>query len=1809
MSRECVYNVRDRFLTQVVTSTALLTLTFLAPFAPLAQGADALKYDKNYFVTGDYTVAGVGLRGTGVKGVAKGNITITGVPCTSGVGALTYEPCSTPGAVASDIVAAFLYWETEEATQNSSASGYFDGKAITGAAIGNSKNASCEGANGAAGPPGTYGHVYRADVLPLLQVDTTNNIRLANGTHTVNVGADSGQPNGALPHTNGASLVVVYKVVVPGNPLIAPLKSVVLYDGAYTMATGTPAFTQTIGGFYQATGFGATMAQIVSNGQSNFAENLSVNGTVISTSPFTGKSGVRWDNPTFGISLAPNAATYSTQVTSGNGQVCLTWAAVVTSTPVVDSDYDGLLDVWETKGIHLNTGTSTTPATFGGCSDYPADPCVNLPAMGANPLVRDVFVQIDWMHGYVGEGSGGTDGGGSHDHKPTQNALNMVCSTFAIHGIAMHFDVGNNYQGQPCIIPANDSHGNQLAQGGSDIPENSLLCPNAATSTCTYTETFPVLSFKRGFISVRDGDPTLNLPAHFSHERKDSFHYVLFTHALAGPFGATGAPLTKDPTSVSGIADRPGGDVMVTLGLWRTDVPTTDQVGTDLIQAGTLMHELGHNFDLSHYGLNRTPNCAPQYASVMNYLYQTRGLTDAFGNEHIDYSYGLVSPALSENNPTHILFPLLYRIRYYAPLNSAVNTAGQAAKVFCSGAPITNGALAIRLESSGLSAPDWSNGTGDTASPPLDLNFDGVFGQTFHDQPDWSSLNLQQVGGRPNANGASGDVGFADEGFADEGFADEGFADEGFADEGFADEGITDGDVDLNTNILSGAPLPTSLTATNTINSIQLAWLPPSAGQVSYYNIYRCAIIAPTTSCTLSTTPFKTAAGGTATPGFTDTVNDTTDSGAGGSAACSTSTCYNTTYTYQVTAVISAAGTPAESGPTNTATSEVTHLFVVGNSQTLVYGATALPIPNPTYTVYGDVSSSLTSGVTCVYAPASPRNVGTYSIVCSGPATTSATDGVTYNAAYLSYTPGVLTITQRSITVTAAASSKVYDGGLTSTATPTITTGSLAYGDSVTWTETYDNLNVGTTHVMTPAGVVNDGNSGNNYKIAFVTISTGIITPAPLTARITGSQTYGGTALAYVPSYTGLVGGDTSSVVTGTLTCSTNATSASPLGNSYTISNCSGLTASNYTISYSYGTFTVNPAPLTANITGSQTYGGTNPSFTPAYVGLVNNDPSSVVSGTLTCGDTATAASPVTGSYSTSGCSGLTASNYTISYSYGAFTVNPASLTANITGSQTYGGANPSFTPAYVGLVNSDPSSVVSGTLSCGDTATAASPVTGSYSTSGCLGLTTVNYTIKYSYGTFTINPAPLTANITGSQTYGGTNKGFSVSGYGPPSFVNGDSSSVVSGTLTCSSSAALTVGSYGNAISGCTGLTAANYTISYAPGNFTVNAASLTISVTGSEYYMGPATFMASNYSGFTNGDTASVLTGTLTCTVTPGMNVGVYANAISGCGGLAAANYTIGYASGNFTVGAASQSITFAPLSSEPFGIADFTVSATATSGLGVTFTATGNCTVTPAGLVHLVSTGICNVTAAQTGGLDYQPATSVTQSFTITAIDFTTLVLGGSPSAVSTATTTGINMTSSTNQTAAAWLPAPLPVGSAFTTQFSFQISASAPGATIADGFAFVIQNSLAGTGALGTTGMGGFLGYQGLTNSLAVEFDTYQNDWDPNANHVAIQSNYTGANSASHNGVDYPTPTISAVNTVAIPTLAEGSHTVIITYDGSTLTVSLDRTSVVSASVNLSNLGLDPNGNAVVGFTAATGDASQVTQISSWSFTSN
>lgn len=78
-------------------------------------------------------------------------------------------------------------------------------------------------------------------------------------------------------------------------------------------------------------------------------------------------------------------------------------------------------------------------------------------------------------------------------------------------------------------------------------------------------------------------------------------------------------------------------------------------------------------------------------------------------------------------------------------------------------------------------------------------------------------------------------------------------------------------------------------------------------------------------------------------------------------------------------------------------------------------------------------------------------------------------------------------------------------------------------------------------------------------------------------------------------------------------------------------------------------------------------------------------------------------------------------------------------------------------------------------------------------------------------------------------------------------------------------------------------------------------------------------------------------------------------------------------------------SQTISFGSLKDKTLGDPDFTVKATASSGLKVTFTARGACTVKN-GRVHLVSAGVCSITAAQPGNEQYAAAQSVTRSFDV-------------------------------------------------------------------------------------------------------------------------------------------------------------------------------------------------------------------------------
>jgi hypothetical protein len=84
-------------------------------------------------------------------------------------------------------------------------------------------------------------------------------------------------------------------------------------------------------------------------------------------------------------------------------------------------------------------------------------------------------------------------------------------------------------------------------------------------------------------------------------------------------------------------------------------------------------------------------------------------------------------------------------------------------------------------------------------------------------------------------------------------------------------------------------------------------------------------------------------------------------------------------------------------------------------------------------------------------------------------------------------------------------------------------------------------------------------------------------------------------------------------------------------------------------------------------------------------------------------------------------------------------------------------------------------------------------------------------------------------------------------------------------------------------------------------------------------------------------------------------------------------------------FTINGTAQTITFSALPDRTFGDAPFGVSASASSGLPVSFSAAGNCTIAGA-TVTLTGAGSCSITARQPGDVDHTPAPDVTRTFTI-------------------------------------------------------------------------------------------------------------------------------------------------------------------------------------------------------------------------------
>jgi hypothetical protein len=217
--------------------------------------------------------------------------------------------------------------------------------------------------------------------------------------------------------------------------------------------------------------------------------------------------------------------------------------------------------------------------------------------------------------------------------------------------------------------------------------------------------------------------------------------------------------------------------------------------------------------------------------------------------------------------------------------------------------------------------------------------------------------------------------------------------------------------------------------------------------------------------------------------------------------------------------------------------------------------------------------------------------------------------------------------------------------------------------------------------------------------------------------------------------YTGLVNGETSSVLSGTLSLSTTATAASPPG-SYPITP-SGLTSSNYAIVFVPGTLTVTDKQIPFVVWAAPPAISYGTPLSSAHLNAVANVPGSfryspALGTRLNAGNGQALQAMFTPSDSTT---------YAVLTTTMSIDVTRAPLTISANdATRTTGQPNPSFSVRYTGLVNGETSNVLSGTLSISTTATAASPP-GSYPIFPS-GLTSSNYALVFVPGTLTVTAA-----------------------------------------------------------------------------------------------------------------------------------------------------------------------------------------------------------------------------------------------------------------------------------------------------------------------------------------------------------------------------------------------------------------------------------------------------------------------------------
>ncbi|SMC28273.1 Carbohydrate binding domain-containing protein [Andreprevotia lacus DSM 23236] len=433
----------------------------------------------------------------------------------------------------------------------------------------------------------------------------------------------------------------------------------------------------------------------------------------------TGSSGAPyWTSSAGAIELTRNGQTVDfVRFGSSSAAPLTTGAWTGNSASAIPAVYGKSLVRYYTQASNTHSAADWIVAPFstpGGRNDVPADARdddddgipdtaevaggtyggLDLYSIGVRAGHPDILIQVDYMQS--------TDEG----IKPQREALQAVTAAFAKRGYGVFFDVGNLYSSS--FSPADFNLG-----GGKQVTYASCV-DLSPPSGCV-----ALADYKASSMDIR---------------RRQIFHYLLVGSSRNAD-GSAGS---------SGVAEIGGNDVLVALGKWGLNSSTSSS-RYKLInyQAGTIMHELGHNLGLRHGG-NENTNYKPNYYSIMNYLYQLQGLgsdptsESAIQRYYYNKGYHNLSSCGLEGGPCGAS----YRIDYSDGSGKALNENA-----------LLESDLIGRGAQSGVYA-DWNNSLSlNAGSYALDLNADSTLG-TLNDFNDWANLQLSFA---DTASGSTGD--------------------------------------------------------------------------------------------------------------------------------------------------------------------------------------------------------------------------------------------------------------------------------------------------------------------------------------------------------------------------------------------------------------------------------------------------------------------------------------------------------------------------------------------------------------------------------------------------------------------------------------------------------------------------------------------------------------------------------------------------------------------------------------------------------------------------------------------------------------------------------------------------------------------------------------------------------------------------------------------------------------------------------------------------------------------------------------------